>query len=148
MAKRYTDTDIWKRQRWFKKLSPNYKLAFYYIKDMCDTIGVWKIDCSDLIEDTGIENFDLKDFIKSCNKEFDKINGKEVKKERVKMLADGELWITGFVQFQYENRHTGKVSAEHQIGGPAIDKLKHKNLFNEAVKNRYLVLNHAHSNGS
>ena len=51
MAKRFCDTDLWKTQRWFRKLPALDKLAFCYIKDLCDYAGVWKIDCSDLIED-------------------------------------------------------------------------------------------------
>lgn len=75
MAKRFGDTDIWKKQRWFRKLSPEYKLAFCYIKDQCDHAGIWNIDCTDLIEDLGITEFSVTDFISKCNIEFDKNTG-------------------------------------------------------------------------
>lgn len=104
MAKRFTDTDIWKNQRWFRKLSPEYKLSFCYIKDECNHAGIWRIDCSDLIEDLGLKEFDLDDFILSVNTEFDKITGKKSIKERILIVNSTYLWITGFIQFQYEGK--------------------------------------------
>ena len=147
MAKKYTDSEIWKRQRWFKKLSKDYKLAFFYIKDMCDNIGVWKIDCADLLEDTGIDEFNLSNFIKCCNKEYDKITGNLITKERMKIINENELWITGFVQFQYESKDTGKVCTTHVIGKSALEKLHKKGLYNEAIKLKYLYVNQPFING-
>ena len=141
MAKRYTDSEIWIRQRWFKKLSKDYKLVFFYIKDMCDNIGIWKVDCVDLMEAVDIEDFDLNKFIDCCNQEFDKITGKPVKKVRLKLINDSELWLTNFVQFQYESKDTGKVNHQHIIGGPALEKLKKKGLYQDAIKNKYLYVN-------
>lgn len=105
MAKRFTDTDIWKSQRWFRKLRPDYKLAFAYIKDQCNHAGAWKIDCSDLTEDLGLDNFDLSDFINSVNTEFDPSTGKKTKKDRILLGKRNFLVLTGFVQFQYEGKH-------------------------------------------
>ncbi len=104
MAKRFNDTDIWKKQRWFRKLKPDYKLAFYYIKDQCNHAGIWEVDCSDLIEDLGLLSFDINDFLVSINTEYDKISGEKVVKERIILLKNNQLWITGFIQFQYEGK--------------------------------------------
>ena len=104
MAKRFTDTDIWKKQRWFRKLSPNHKLAFLYIKDQCDHAGIWNIDCTDLIEDLGIETFNIQKFTEDCNTEYDKISGNVTIKERIRLLDKGYLWVTGFIQFQYKGK--------------------------------------------
>jgi hypothetical protein len=104
MAKRFGDTEIWKRQRWFRKLPAEYKLAFCYIKDQCDHAGIWNIDCSDLIEDLGIDTFDLPRFIEAINTEYDKITGSNITKNRVIVIHGNMLWITGFVQFQYEGK--------------------------------------------
>jgi hypothetical protein len=109
MAKRFTDSEIWKSQRWFRKLNPTYKLAFCYIKDQCNHAGIWRIDCSDLTEDLAIDKFDFEDFIKSCNIEYDKITGDVIFKERLKVINNNFLWITGFIQFQYQGKD-GKVS--------------------------------------
>lgn len=104
MAKRFSDTDLWKKQRWFRKLSPTYKLVFCYIKDQCNHAGIWDIDCSDLVEDLGIDTFDLLHFVNSINTEYDKISGEKTVKERVFILNENKLWITGFIQFQYEGK--------------------------------------------
>lgn len=104
MAKRFGDTDIWKKQRWFRKLSPEYKLAFLYIKDQCDHAGIWNIECTDLIEDLGISTFNLPEFIIACNTEYDKNTGEKTLKERIRLLDKGYIWVTGFVQFQYKGR--------------------------------------------
>lgn len=104
MAKRYTDTTIWKNQRWFKKLSPIHKLSWKYITDTCDHAGILKIDFSEFIDDLGLEEFDIFDFIKQCNTDFDKSNGKKIIRERVKLLKNNVVWLTGFIKFQYENK--------------------------------------------
>jgi hypothetical protein len=104
MAKRFGDTDIWKKQRWFRKLIPEYKLAFLYIKDQCDHAGIWNIECTDLIEDLGIESFNLANFVTACNTEYDKNTGKSTFKERLRILDKGYIWVTGFVQFQYKGK--------------------------------------------
>lgn len=104
MAKRMTDTGLWKSQRWFRKLPPNYKLAFCYIKDQSDHAGLWNIDCSDLIEDLGFETFNISEFVDAINTEYNKITGEKIVKERLLLLRDSMLWITGFIQFQYEGK--------------------------------------------
>jgi hypothetical protein len=104
MAKRFGDTDIWKKQRWFRKLIPEYKLAFLYIKDQCDHAGIWNIECTDLMEDLGIETFNLADFVTACNTEYDKNTGKSTFKERLRVLDKGYIWVTGFIQFQYKGK--------------------------------------------
>lgn len=104
MAKRYTDTTIWKNQRWFKKLSPIYKLAWKYLTDTCDHAGILKIDFSEFVDDLGLDEFDIFDFIKCCNTDFDKSNGKKIERERIKLLKNNTIWITGFIKFQYENK--------------------------------------------
>lgn len=104
MAKRYTDTTIWKKQRWFKKLSPTYKLAWKYITDTCDHAGILKVDFSEFVDDLGLEEFNIMDFIKHCNTDFDKSNGKKIERERVKLMKNNIVWLTGFIKFQYENK--------------------------------------------
>jgi hypothetical protein len=71
MAKRFTDTEIWIKQRWFKKLDPLDKLIFIYLKDNCNHAGIWKIDVIQLIEDIGLDECDIKAFIDRVNIDYD-----------------------------------------------------------------------------
>lgn len=137
MAKRFTDTCIWKNQRWFRKLTPNYKLVFCYIKDQCDHAGLWKIDCSDLIEDLGLDSFRIEDFVASVNTEYDKTTGEQITKERL-IIHKNFLWITGFIQFQYQNK-----ASEIQISPPVKTALLSYiglDIFNISINKGYITL--------
>jgi hypothetical protein len=139
VPKRFTDTEIWKKQRWFRKLKPNHKLAFLYIKDQCDHAGIWNIECSDLMEDTGIDNFDIAQFTADCNTEYDKISGKITLKERIRILDNGYLWVTGFIQFQCKGKE-GLVNPYAAPVTTAIQRLNGLNLLQEALDKSYLTL--------
>jgi len=104
MAKRFTDTNIWKNQKWFKRLSPLHKLFWKYLTDACDHAGVWKIDYLAITDDLGVDDFSIEDFVTSCNKDFEKLTGKPIEKERVIIVNKSVIWLTGFMQFQYENK--------------------------------------------
>jgi len=139
MPKRFGDTDIWKKQRWFRKLSPEYKLAFLYIKDQCDHAGIWNIDCADLIEDLGIITFDLLDFINCCNTEYDKKSGMITHKERIRVLDKGYAWVTGFIQFQYKGKE-GFVNPYAAPVKTALQILSGFKLLDEAINKSYITL--------
>jgi hypothetical protein len=139
MPKRFTDTDIWKDQRWFRKLAPAHKLAFFYIKDRCNHAGLWKIDCNDLMEDTGVVNFNLPDFLMDVNTEFDGITGERVVKDRIIQIKKSHIWITGFLQFQYE----GKDKKVAWKGGPAFTamlQLESFTLIDQGLTKGYITL--------
>jgi hypothetical protein len=90
---------------------------------MCDHAGIWKVDCSDLIEDLGLEEFNLQEFISTINTEYDKISGKKITKERLLMLDNSSLWITGFIQFQYQGKDH-KVNQLANAVGSALLRLE------------------------
>lgn len=140
MAKRFGDTEIWKNQRWFRKLIPDYKLAFCYIKDQCNHAGIWNIDCSDLIDDLGITSFDISAFSEQCNTEFDKITGEKSSKERIRILDKGYLWVTGFVQFQYTGKN-GLVNIHAAPVKTALQILSGLNLLEEGLHKGYIRVN-------
>lgn len=139
MAKRQTDTKIWTTQRWFKKLHPFHKLAWKYLTDMCDHAGVWKIDFGQLVEDTGLEDFDLKSFIVCCNQDFDKENGEKISRERVKMVGKNIIWLTGFVRFQYENKDF-KINPKVPAIKSALTLLNGYGILTEALYKGYITL--------
>ena len=138
MPKRFTDTEIWKNQRWFRKLSPINKLIFFYIKDQCNHAGIWKIDCSDLIDDLGLDSFSLENFISEMNSDFDKISGNKTYKERVKIIKNNNIWITGFIQFQYESKE--KIVSESSCVRTALQILKGLDIYEESINKGYITL--------
>lgn len=145
MAKRFTETEIWKSQRWFRKLIPAYKLAFCYIKDTCNHSGLWKVDCSDLIDDLGLDSFDMGKFIDDVNTEFDPLNGTKVTKERLRLVRRNYLWITGFIQFQYEGKDkTVSLSAPVRT---ALMFLQSIDLLQESIDKGYITLKEPLSEG-
>jgi len=136
MANRLTDTTIWKKQKWFKKLSVTHKLAWKYLTDECDHAGVWKIDISELLDDLGLDDFDLEQFLLSCNKDFDKKNGKAIKRERITQVDEDHLWITGFMMFQYGGK-AKIISLANNAVPSAIKILKAFNLFDLGISLKY-----------
>jgi len=87
MAKRFTDSDKWKKA-WFRKLSPKYKCFWIYITDQCNHAGIWDVD------------FDLASmFI-----------GEDIKSEEVLDLFPSHIhqinetkwFIIDFIEFQYK----------------------------------------------
>lgn len=84
--KRFTDTDIWKKQ-WFQDLTPEHKMAWYYLKDMCDNVGIWSVNKR--LADFQIGGtIDWDDFIDKCN-------------GNIRVLSDSKWWIVDFCSFQY-----------------------------------------------
>jgi hypothetical protein len=139
MAKRYTDTEIWKKQRWFKRLSLEYKLVFFYIKDQCNHAGIYNIDVLSLCEDIGIDTFNLRDFINKCNQDFDKITGEPVERIRFKMLGNSSLWFTIFMRFQYEGKDF-KINPAVAAVKSAIEILRGYMVLDEALDKGYITI--------
>jgi hypothetical protein len=84
--KRFTDTDLWNKQ-WFMELTPAEKIAWFYIKDACDHVGVWS------------PNFRLAEFVIGMQldwkKFMDKTNG------NIEELENGKWYMPDFCDFQY-----------------------------------------------
>ena len=86
MAKRFTDSDKWKKI-WFRSLPDKSKLFWIYILDSCTVAGVWEVD------------FEMaKFFLGEFDIETIKINLKKQYKE----INNGKSWlINDFISFQY-----------------------------------------------
>ena len=85
MAKRFTDTDKW-RKPWFRKLSAEAKLAWVYLTDNCDNAGVWPAAYDLMSSDLGI-----------------KVSGSWLANafgDRVQIFAD-KVFLPSFIEFQY-----------------------------------------------
>lgn len=139
MAKRQTETKIWTTQRWFKKLHPCYKLAWKYLTDVCDHSGIWKVDYGQLVDDTGIEDFDMKKFMDACNQDFDKQNGEKISRERIKMVNKNTVWLTGFIRFQYENKDF-MINPDVPAINSALTILNGYGILDEGIDKGYITL--------
>jgi hypothetical protein len=112
MAKRFTDTDKWKKP-FIKTLKAPYKLLWLYILDDCDHSGMWQVD----IEVAQIRIGETIDLREAANVFGDKIT----------VLENGEKWfIQDFIDFQY-----GQLNPEnraHKSVLNLLDKYKNKGL--------------------
>lgn len=83
--KRFTDTLKWS-DPWFRRLSHQAKLLWFYLVDHCDNIGLVEIDLQLMSSDCGT-----------------KITDEHISelKDRVQLLDDGKIFLPKFIPFQY-----------------------------------------------
>ena len=87
MAKRFTDTEKWKKG-FIRNLPSKYKLLWLYILDDCNHAGIW---------DTDFEVASIRIGSKINEKEASKVLG-----EQIKIFDRGNKWfIPKFIDFQY-----------------------------------------------
>lgn len=114
MGKRFTETNKWS-DKWYRGLSPDFKLAWTYITDCCDQAGVIDIDRE-------LANFqigtavDWDAFAEACE-------------DRVIVTRRGKWFITGFIKFQY-----GKLSPDCKPHMPVIQLLEKHGIDAESVE--------------
>lgn len=110
MAKRFTDTDKWKKP-FFKKLKVQHKLLWFYILDDCDHAGIWHVDLEVVSLRVGEE-----------------INEKEALEdfgENIIQFDNGDKWfIPDFVEFQY-----GELKETNRVHESVIKKLNKYGLY-------------------
>jgi hypothetical protein len=112
MAKRFTDTNKW-RKDFIRGLQGAYKLLWLYILDECDHAGIWNVELDVAALRIGYE--------------LDSIKTVEALGEHIIVFDNGNKWfIPDFIDFQYgvlnpENRAHNSVLAQ-------IEKYKLKGL--------------------
>ena len=105
MAKRFTDTDKWKKP-FIRGLEAPYKLLWFYILDDCDHAGIWIVDLEIASIRCG-HTFNERDVLKIFNGQVD-------------VVRKGELWfIRDFIDFQY-----GTLNPENRAHKSVLDRLK------------------------
>ena len=110
MAKRYTDTEKWKKD-FVRTLEAPYKLLWFYILDDCDHAGIWHVE------------FDVAQLRVGCD--IDKNKALEFFKKKVVVFDDGLKWfIPAFLSFQY-----GTLNIDNKVHKSVIDKLKKGGLY-------------------
>lgn len=109
MAKRFTDTDKWKRE-WFYELKPNAKLVWLYLLDQCDHSGIWPRNFKLLSEQIGLK-VQHKDFVEWFG-------------SKLILFDTDKYFIPSFFEFQYGSSKDGfKAKAS------ALAKLQELGLF-------------------
>lgn len=88
MPKRFTDSDKWIKNKWFRKLSNENKLLWLFLLDNCDAVGVWE------------EDIEFVTLMLGTKYSLDKVL--EVLGSRVHVFRSGKKWwIKDFIPFQY-----------------------------------------------
>ena len=101
MAKRFTDTEKWKKP-FIRGLQGAYKLLWLYICDDCDHAGIWQVDI-DVAQIRIGEKIDIKEAIKT----FD---------EKIIIFDKGNKWfIPSFIEFQYPSGLNHENRAHNSI---------------------------------
>ena len=117
MAKRFTDTERWKKP-FIRSLQAPYKLLWFYICDDCDHAGIWQVDLEVAQIRIG-EGFNIKDALSSFG-------------DKVISFDNGTKWfIPSFVEFQY-----GDLKDNNRVHDSVNKILKKYNLINKENKNQ------------
>lgn len=109
MAKRFTDTDKWKKP-FIRALDAPYKLLWLYILDDCDMAGIWQVDFEVARIRTG--------------QQVDYDSALRLFGDRVKAIDKFKWFIPDFINFQY-----GNLSENNRMHLSVIQILKKYNLY-------------------
>lgn len=108
MAKRFVDSKIWDK-KWFRKLAPEMKCAWFYLINRCDAAGIWEVD-EELMSVFIGQKIELQTLIKS----FD---------GKLEVVGQDKIWLVDFCDFQY-----GELKENYNPHVPVIKSLKKYNL--------------------
>lgn len=109
MAKRFSDTEKWKKP-WFSDLSPVHKCFWFYILDTCSTAGIWDANWKLASFNVG-RKLDPEEIGEVFGKQFVPLNG-------------GSKWfIVDFITFQY-----GHLNPNNPAHKGAIEELRRYSL--------------------
>lgn len=103
MAKRFTDTEKWKKP-FIRGLEGAYKLLWFYILDDCDHAGIWQVD------------FEVARI--RIGEQVDKETAKKLFSDRVIEFAPFKWFLPDFIFFQY-----GELSEKNRMHKSVIDIL-------------------------
>jgi|TARA_R100000664_G_scaffold33984_3_gene53166 hypothetical protein len=106
MAKRFTDTDKWKKG-FIRNLPAKFKLLWLYILDDCNHAGIW---------DTDFEVASIR-----IGSKINPTEAAKVFESQIKIFDDGNKWfIPKFIDFQYGTLNEN--SRPHQAVIKLLDK--------------------------
>lgn len=110
MPKRFTETLKWD-DPWFRALSPDAKLLWFWLVDKCDNAGIITPD------------FALCEFQTGIKRAFERMV--EIS-SRVAEIAEGKFIICKFIEFQH-----GKLSRDCKAHNPAFQSLEKHGMLDE-----------------
>lgn len=106
MAKRFTDTELYDREA-FLILPPRLKVAWEILNKRCNFFGVWQISVTKLSFEVG-----------------EPVTLEEIQKHfKVRIINEDQLYIEGFVAFQYGDDE-GRLSPTNRFHRSIAEKLK------------------------
>ncbi len=120
MAKRFIDTDIFKKQ-FIRSLEAPYKLLWVYLINDCNHAGIWEVD------------FDVAEI--RIGLKIDREKSKKVFEGKISVLNGGSKWfLPDFIDFQY-----GDLKENNRAHLSVISILKKENLLNEDLSIKPLI---------
>lgn len=115
MAKRFTDTEKWKKPS-FRKKCLKCKCFWFYLLDNCNHSGIWEVD------------FELASFCIGEELNIEYIT--ESLKDKIVIIDNGKKWfIQDFIVFQY-----GTLNINCKPHKPVIELLTKYNLIERVSK--------------
>jgi hypothetical protein len=115
MAKRFIDTDVFKKQ-FLRDLKPTYKLFWFYITNDCNHAGIWECD------------FDVAGL--RIGQKVDAATALKAFKTKIVELDGGAKWfIPSFIEFQY-----GQLSEKNRAHTHVISILKKYELIDDELR--------------
>lgn len=120
MAKRFIDTDMFKKQ-FIRGLEAPYKLLWLYIVNDCSHAGIWEVDLEVAEIRLGVA--------------IEKEKALEVFGDKITILGSGSKWfLPDFITFQY-----GPLKENNRVHVSVISVLKKENLLNEDLSIKALI---------
>lgn len=104
MAKRFTDSEKWKKV-WFTDLSPEHKCLWSYMLDTCSTAGVWEPNWKVASANIGVK--------------LDPDKARAALGKQICVLECGKWLIVDFITFQY-----GRLNPNNPAHKGAIEELR------------------------
>jgi hypothetical protein len=106
MAKRFTDTDKWKKP-FIRKLPDDYKIFWLYLCDDCSNVGIWEVSELGVFKERTGKKVTIKKALELFNADGEK---------RAHLFDnDKKLFLPGFITFQYGEDFVLKTSKNRLI---------------------------------
>ena len=117
MAKRFIDTEIWKK-KWFRELPPKLKNTWFFLFTNCDHAGIYEVD------------LDLMNF-----QHGQKVTEEEIRShlgDQIAVISEDKWYLTKFVKYQY-----GDLNPNVKAHQSVLKLLEKYNIDSKGLLNSY-----------